>query len=123
MLQVSRVLELVGKAAGLPYLTCLSPSQAACAPCSNLQAALADTSTAGTVLHAAHRQLSLAYIGAQALSMCRGLTGSSRGTGSSKTLGSARERSWEIEPTRIQVARQPDGQLLKLGSGAFGTVR
>ena len=31
--------------------------------------------------------------------------------------------SWEITPDRITFVRHADGQLVKLGVGAFGTVR
>ena len=50
--------------------------------------------------------------------LCRG----SAAKGSSNAPSSPRATSWEITPDRLLMARQADGQLVKLGSGAFGTV-
>ena len=41
----------------------------------------------------------------------------------SPVMGLSQSRSWEIEPSRLTVARKVDGRLMQLGRGAFGTVR
>ena len=52
----------------------------------------------------------------------RGLT-RLQGPGPAAALHAPVYEAWRIKPERLAVACQSNGELIKLGSGAFGTVR